>query len=228
MEALLGKDSTQLADLHYNLGVVATDLRQFDEAEAEFTIAKELYARERGPDHPWVASTLEELAGVELKRDRPERARDKLEEARRIKEGVLGVKHPELIPTLSGLGRVALATGRLEEGLELYQQMYELTRETFGSESDRTGTAAVRVSSAALKNGDVDRARREAELAVAIFEAIPNVQPDWLADAHYALARAIAERDPVEARRLAELARDAYADGTSRAGVETWLEELAQ
>lgn len=228
MEALLGEDSTQLADLHYNLGVVDVDLGELDAAEAAFETAREMYERERGPDHPWVAAALEELARVELKRDRPERARKYLVDAKRIKEGVLGAKHAELLPTLSMLGRVALATGQPEEGLAMYEQMYELTRETYGADSDRTGTAAVRVSTAALATGDAVRAKQEAERAVAVFEALPNIEPDWLADAHYALARAVAERDPERARRLAEQARDAYASASSRADVEIWLASLAQ
>lgn len=228
MEALLGEDSTQLADLHYNLGVVDVDLGELDAAEAAFETAREMYERERGPDHPWVAAALEELARVELERDRPERAREYLVDARRIKEGVLGTKHAELLPTLSMLGRVALATGQPEEGLAMYEQMYELTQQTYGADSDRTGTAAVRVSTAALATGDVVRAKQEAERAVAVFEALPNTEPDWLADARYALARAVADRDPERARRLAEQARDAYASASSRADVENWLASLAQ
>ena len=227
MAALLGEDSTQLADSHYNLGVVNFDLRELDASEAAFNRAREMYVRERGPEHPWVATTHEELGRIELERDRPDLAREHLETAMRIKLGVLGANHPELLPTLSGLGRIALATGRAEEGLELYQQMYELTRETFGPDSDRTASAATRVSTAALATGDFDRAREEAERAVAIFEALPSCEPDWLADARFALARSVWEQDPTEARRLAELARKQYETGSSRDEVEAWLMERA-
>lgn len=224
MEALLGTDSTQLADYHYNIAVVDYDLGRLDDAEREMTRAQQMYIEELGPEHPYVGSAHEELGRIDLKREDHEAAREHYERALQIKEAALGPDNPEVILSLRGLARLAIATGRAPEGLELYERIYAMTEATYGDRSDRTADAAINLSNAARAVGDMDRARAEAKRGVAIFESLDVVEPEWVADARFTLATATWPVDAQEARRQVELARDAYAEGDKKTEALEWLE----
>ena len=223
MRGILGPDSTQLADLLYNVALVDSATNRLDDAAEEFEQVRRMYVRERGADHAYVGAVHDELAEIELLRDRPDEAARHFETSLRIKEAELGSDAPQLAKTHRGLGKVALAQHRPEDAVRHYERARELTEAGFGPDSDRTASAYVGVARAAVKAGQLVYARQQATHALQIYDALPAKEAEWLAHARFVLAQATWDVDPARARELAIQARSDFSPGNVRDEADAWL-----
>ncbi len=228
MRGVLGPDSTQLADVLYNVALVDAATDRLDDAAEGFERIRQLYVQERGADHPYVAAVHDELADIELARNRPDEAARHYETSLRIKEAELGADAPQLAQTHRGLGKVALARGRADDAVRSYERARELTEAGFGPDSDRTASAYVGVGRVAVKAGRLAYAREQATHALRIYDALAVKEPEWSAHARFVLAQATWDVDPPAARALALQARDDFAPGTYRDEADAWLRAHAE
>ena len=111
-EALLGKDSPELAVDWNNLGNADLKLDRYPEADAAFRRAIALLTAQSGPEHPrmvWLLLGLASAEGGEAKRVAD--AHRDLDEAERIMRKALGERHPIAINLHSVRATLAMREG---------------------------------------------------------------------------------------------------------------------
>jgi tetratricopeptide (TPR) repeat protein len=108
------------------------------------------------------------------------------------------------------LAELQLEAGRLDEAQRRYGRAVEGWRASAGEASLEYGDAIAGLGKVALARADIALAITELERALPILEAHPEAVTE-IAQARFALARALVRRDHSRARDLATAARDAMA-----------------
>jgi hypothetical protein len=198
-------------------------------AEALVTIRDAVSMKERSlpPDHPDVALSLNSEAEVMLQLGR---TTDALEINARIYKTFLAAYGPastEIAFTLSNRGEYLVDLGRPAEALEPGRRSLAVWEAQLGPEHAFLAFPLMVLGRASLDLGRPKEARAPLERALRLREA-GSVDPTLLAEARFALGRALwdADADRARARRLAAQARDAYAvakDDAKTAAVDAWL-----
>ncbi|WP_165477765.1 tetratricopeptide repeat protein [Desulfobacter hydrogenophilus] len=86
----------------------------------------------KGPDHPSVAATLNNLAGLYESQGKYEEAEPLYQRALKIRETVLGPDHPSVATTLNNLAGLYESQGKYEEAEPLYQRALKITETVLG------------------------------------------------------------------------------------------------
>jgi tetratricopeptide (TPR) repeat protein len=86
-----------------------------------------------GLDHPSVASTLNNLAGLLLTMNELEEARDMYEDSIRIRRKVFGENHPSVAESLNNIGLMLYAQRRYGDAQPLMEKSIRIKRVSFGS-----------------------------------------------------------------------------------------------
>ncbi|MCY1059569.1 serine/threonine-protein kinase [Nannocystis sp. SCPEA4] len=227
-EASLGAEHPLVATSLCNLALVREAAGDYDEATRLFLRALPIQEKALGPDHPHVADTLHNLATVRFDTaDHAESGR-LLGRALAIYERALGENHPSTASSISGLGLVAHATGRHDEALRLFARALAIQERVLGPDHPNLAHPLIGSGDALLALGRAAEAVGPLARALSLREA-GQVQPEELAEARFALARALwdAEVDRARARALAEQAGETYAAITATAAaasrVREWL-----
>ncbi|PCC68639.1 Serine/threonine protein kinase [Nannocystis exedens] len=226
-EATFGPEHALVATSLCNLALVYEATGVYDEAARLFLRALAIQEKAFGLDHPMVADTLHNLATVRYDtHDHAESAR-LLRRALAIYERRLGPHHPSTVASVAGLGQVLTATGAPEEALKLFARALASQEQVLGPDHPSLAHSLLGRAEALTALGRAAEAVPALERALAIREA-SQVQPEELAEARFALARALWDGgDRPRARALAEQAATTYpeAPGTAaaRAKVRDWL-----
>ncbi len=115
-------------------GICLLQLAQLRQAEGPLEWAH-LEAQEiLGPDHPYVATTLNELAGLYQEEGRYKEAEPLLQRALGIDERVLGPGHPDVATTLNNLAVLYLIERRPKEAEPLFQRALAIKERVLGPE----------------------------------------------------------------------------------------------
>ncbi|MEZ4359973.1 MAG: serine/threonine-protein kinase [Kofleriaceae bacterium] len=144
-ETLYGPNDPRVADMLDNLAIavdrwalkVEEPERAAKRAEARALGERALDIRKRalGDEHPAVARSLQNLAGMyDLQGDRAT-ARAMLGRALHLKEQALGPEHVELTSTINSLADFDESEGKLEAALAGYRRSLALTERATGSDS---------------------------------------------------------------------------------------------
>ncbi|MEM6293525.1 MAG: serine/threonine-protein kinase [Myxococcota bacterium] len=225
-EALSGEDSVTLADTLYNLAIVDDRLGDPDAAKRTFLRVKDMYVRQHGPEHPYVAAVHEELGILARNRGDLDAARKALELALQIKTQALGETHPEIANALKGLAYVEQTAGNLDRALELFERSATLIVAAVGEDHERSASARARVAKVKHRLGRFAEARRDAAQALETFAAMgERAEPGVVADARFTLAMATWERDGSQGVQLAEQALAESVPGILREEIEAWLKD---
>jgi serine/threonine protein kinase/Tfp pilus assembly protein PilF len=117
----VGDDAGEVVRLGYlgHLGEARDDLPA---AHAAFTRALELARRTYPEGHPQVATALDDLAGMQLRRGEFAAAEAGYQTVLKIRRDAQGDGHPRVAEALGHLGRAAAAQGQHERARELYAQ----------------------------------------------------------------------------------------------------------
>jgi tetratricopeptide (TPR) repeat protein len=102
-----------------------------------------------GPDHPDVATSLNNLAALYRAQGHYEEAAPLYQRALAIRERVLGPDHPDVATSLNNLAFLYQAQGRYAEAEPLYQRALAICEEVLGPAHPRVAT--VRENYAALR-----------------------------------------------------------------------------
>ncbi|WP_434425129.1 tetratricopeptide repeat protein [Nannocystis pusilla] len=227
-EATFGREHASVATSLCNLALVYEATGVHDEAARLFLRALAIQERALGPDHPVVADTLHNLATVRYDTGDLAESGRLLKRALAIYERRLGLHHPSTVASVTNLGQLLSASGAHEDALELFARALASQERVLGRDHPSVAHTLLGRGGALLGLGRAAEAVREFERALAIREAA-QVQPEELAEARFAVARALWEAggDRPRARALAEQAATTYptAPGTedARAKVREWL-----
>ncbi|MEM9462100.1 MAG: serine/threonine-protein kinase [Myxococcota bacterium] len=179
------------------------------------------------------ANSLNDLGLVLDKQGDYEGARLHFERALAIQQEVLGSDHPQVARSLSTLGHVLQRQGDYDDARIHHQRALTIGEKVLGPDHPQMAHALLGLATVALDAGDRASARSHAEQAVSIREAA-TVAPNLLAEARFALARALwsTHHEQARALALANQARDALAaakapgdTGVDLAQIDAWLAE---
>ena len=136
----MAKQTSAAADLLGEadaLNLRAIDLYQRgDFAEAERLIRLSLDIREEalGPDHPEVATSLNNLAELQASLARFLEAETLCKRALSIRERVLGPAHPDVAASINNLGGLYFRQSRYEEAEPFFQRSLTLREALLGAD----------------------------------------------------------------------------------------------
>ena len=225
-EELSGADSVTLSDKLYNLAIVNDRLGDADAAKRTFLRVREMYVRQHGAEHPYVAAVHEELGILARNQGDLDAARKEFEVALELKTKALGEMHPEVANALKGLAYVEQTAGNLERALELFERSATLIMVAVGEDHERSANARARIAKVKYRLGRFAEARHDAAQALETFAAVgERAEPGVVADARFTLAMATWERDGSQGVRLAEQALAESVPGILREEIEAWLKQ---
>ena len=226
IEANLGANHPNAAALHANLGsleIAAGDLAAArSHCEASVRIARAVY----GADHPDTGLVLATYASVLMKQGELDAAEATVREALAATERSVGAEHSNHAIQDLLLGRLLRLRGRTGEAREHVQAALANTEKSLGAKHPRAAEALVELAELEGGAGEIEAAVGHLERAAQIVEA-GEVQPGERGRTLFALARALAERDPGRAAtligRATELSERAGPAGAElRAELASW------
>ena len=147
------------------------------ETRAEFTSAKGLYERALavdektyGPDHPTVATRVNNLGMVLRVLGDLEAARNHFERALAIDEKAYGPDYPDVARDVNNLASVLLDLGDVKGARERIEQALSIDEETYSLVNENFSTHVNNLGHVLRKLGDLEGAREHLERALAIGE----------------------------------------------------------
>ncbi len=155
---------------------------------AALAFHQELLAEERvrlGPDHPALASALNNTAQALIALGRFGKARRCLEEALDIKRRApsVGPAHPSYATSLNELGRIAKEEGRHTDALRLFEEALAIFRASLGPDHRSVGAALTNAAQVLITMGTFARARGLLEEAADITKRqLGEQHPDYATD----------------------------------------------
>jgi tetratricopeptide (TPR) repeat protein/predicted Ser/Thr protein kinase len=228
LESLLGPDHPDVATIAGNAGSAAIARADYPEAERLLTRALTIYERSIGAEHPDIARLLNNLASVRDRQGAFEDARVLHERALAMRRKLLGDNHTDTANSAANLGDTLLGLGRAAEARGHLARAVEAHRAAVGVDHPRYGAALALLGAADVALGDEQAGVEALERGLSVMSAAPAPPREHLAAARFALARALARRDPSRAQELAQAAlHDFAASGPpyarERDEVAAWL-----
>jgi tetratricopeptide (TPR) repeat protein len=208
--AAWGTEHASRADCLSNLGAAAFLRGDLEEAAAHHEQALALRKRLLGPDHPDVATALNNLALAEAAAGRADAALAHHQQALTIKRSVLDPHHPSLARSLSNIGRLMLRLDSPRPALARFEEAREILSASLGPDHVELATVLTGIARARLALDERADALEPASRAVEILEQ-KGGSPIRVAEARFALARALPTGESERARTLAAAARETYA-----------------
>jgi tetratricopeptide (TPR) repeat protein len=106
----------------------------YAQAEPWFKQCLEVSKKRLGDNHPYVAQSLNNLAGLYKSQGHYEQAEPLYQQALQLMRHLRGEEHPYLAPTLDNLAELYRSQGRYNQAEPLYQQALRLRRSLLGKE----------------------------------------------------------------------------------------------
>lgn len=129
-------DHIVLGHVIHSIGTIHDANVDYPKAMLCFTDALRVYKLYNNGEHLGVAILMNSMGILSACiRNQNELAMDYFEEALRIRQTVLGEKHPVVADTIHNIGGVYAKQNRLEEAMTLYQKALEIRREHYGCEN---------------------------------------------------------------------------------------------
>jgi eukaryotic-like serine/threonine-protein kinase len=182
-----------------------------------------------GPNHPDVATSLENVSIALVKLGRTEEALAISQRALRINENALGPDHPQVALSLVNLAEQLVITKRFDEAEQMGRRATQTLEREYGPTNAFVAVGLSVVGHSLLERGRSQDARPLLERAYAIRMQIDK-NPARLAESSFLLARALWPNLPERSKAIT-LALDAqrgYAsstDKTALSNVERWLHD---
>jgi len=225
-ERTVGPDHPSMGAALSNLGTAFFYGGRLEEAAETYARALKIKEAAFGPEHVSVAVTLNNLGAVTNELGDPERALELHLRAFEIRKNALGTDHPEMGQSETNIGLVLHALGRDREALPHVDRALEIF--------DRLGSREAVLVEPLRARGETLLGLGRSKEAIEALERSVRLATDTgarefeRADSEFALARALAVRDPARAREMAVSARDHYAAAPGRGmkveKVAKWLE----
>ena len=134
----LGRDHTQILNLHYYLASAHRFLKQSAAAETEFRQVRDTQRRVLGPDDPRTLATWYEVARMLAAQDRPADAETEYRQVLDTQRRVLGPDDPRTLATRHSIANVLAAQNRPADAETEYRQLLDTQRRVLGPDDPRT------------------------------------------------------------------------------------------
>jgi tetratricopeptide (TPR) repeat protein len=183
-----------------------------------------------GPDHPEVATALNNLAGVLRKLGEPGTARPLLQRALHINETAYGPEHPEVAATLNNLAGVLRDLGEPGTARPLYERALHIVEAAHGPDHPHVAATLVNLAGVLSDLGEPATAQPLLHRALHIYETVYGPDHPHVATALNNLAGVLRKLgEPGTARPLLHRALHIYesAYGPEHPEVATALNNLA-
>ncbi|HKE15134.1 MAG TPA: serine/threonine-protein kinase [Kofleriaceae bacterium] len=213
-------DELGLASSAAKLGSLLHDMGRDAEAIPYHERALAVREKRLGPDHPEVASTLNNLA-LTVRGEDPERARRLLRRALTIREKSLGPDHPEVASTVNNLALIEFEGARYAQARVLYRRALPIWEKTLGPSHPHTLMVLYYLGRSELYAGAAAAAVPLLERALTGYQAAAHGEPgDDVVSVRVSLAEALwhANREGQRARARDQMkAAQAQLVGAGRA-----------
>lgn len=149
---------------------------QYGRAERLKRAALEIGERSLGPDHPEVATRLNNLASSLWRTNRPAEAEPMFRRALAITEAGLGPDHPDVANRLNNLAEVLRATNRLAEAEPMYRRALSIDEASLGPDHPEVATDLNNLAGLLLATDRLGEAEPMYRRVLTVFEA--SLGPD--------------------------------------------------
>jgi len=164
--AVHGDDPLILNDL----GLVLNAEAKYAEAEPLFKRALAIDEKALGPEHPQVASDLNNLAALYVHQGKYAEAEPLLKQALMIDEKVLGPEHPQVAKGLNNLSALYADQGKYAEAEPLFERALAIDEKALGPEHPQVASDLNNLAALYVHQGKYAEAEPLFERALAIDE----------------------------------------------------------
>jgi tetratricopeptide (TPR) repeat protein len=105
---------------------------KYDRAVIPATKAREIAERDLGPEHPAVATSLNNLAGLYLEQGQYAAAEPLFKRSLAIREKALGLEHPDVATSLNNLAELYSEQGQYAAAEPLYKRSLAISEKALG------------------------------------------------------------------------------------------------
>ncbi len=105
-----------------------------------------------------------------------------------LREKILGIDHPSLVPFLSNLGEIYIAKRKFDDALPLFQRALAISENKFGAEHLNVSAPLLRLAALSFVKGHKDQAELFYQRALAIREKALGMDDVKVGDVVYSLA----------------------------------------
>lgn len=169
LEPQVRADDVRYSGLHTNLGLTLLAAGRGDEALDHLRNAADISERALGPNHPWLSTSLNNLALALSDQGDYAEAIAIGERTLAIAREHLGERHPTVALFLHNLGDAHTNNHEQDIGRQLNGQALEIWRDTVGPDHIDIAMAHNGIATACFDAGDFECAGRELERAVKIW-----------------------------------------------------------
>jgi len=194
--ARYGADHPFAVMFHTQLGAIAIDTKQYDEAKREFERALAIARTAHGLDSLVTADAMMNISGILTLQEKDGEAIEIGKQALAIAERAGSRRLANILLTL---GTLYLDKGNTKEGLPYVQRSLALREEIYGASSGEVLRPLIVLGMASADAKDLDAARRYWRRAVDVLEQMPN-PPDFGVELMRDLASL--EKDPHTKKEL--------------------------
>lgn len=129
---------TEAAELLYQAGHSLQEHSQYTEAEPLYQRALEIYEKELGPDHPYVATSIENLANLCRDLGKYDQAKDLYQRALTLSEKTANYFSKAAI--LNNLAKLYQLQGKYDQAEQFYERALTQLEQTLGPEHPSVAT----------------------------------------------------------------------------------------
>ncbi len=223
-------DSQAAGDLLGKLGRYLRDRGLYEEAQPLYQRSLGISEKVLGPDHPEVATTLNNLASLHESQGRYEEAEPLYQRSLAISEKALGPDHPEVATTLNNLAGLYKSQGRYGEAEPLYQRSLAIKEKALGPDHPSVAITLNNLAGLYRSQGRYEEAEPLYQRSLAIKEKALSPDHPSVAGTLNNLAelyRSQGRYEEVEPLYQRDLAISEKALGPGHPSVATTLENFA-
>ncbi|MDY9926811.1 tetratricopeptide repeat protein [Methanosarcina sp.] len=180
LKAELGSEHSDVAATLNYLGLLYTNMGDYEKALPLYKRALEINEKVLGPKHSDVTNTLNNLALLYYQMGDYEKALSLYKRALEIAEKVLGPQHPNVANTLNNLAELYYQMGDYEKALSLYKTALDIREKVLGPQHPDVANTLNNLALLYYQMGDYEKALSLYKRALEIAEKVlgpqhPNV-----------------------------------------------------
>ncbi len=173
-------EAVEQSDLLGQLGQLYLQRAEYEKAREYFTCALKISEKAFGPNHPNIATRLNNLAYVLKNLGDLQNARTLIERSLKIDEESLGPNHPNVAIDLNNLASVSQSLGELQQAKDFVERSLKISEEAFGQTHPKVAIRLTNLAEVLRNLGELQQAKDFVERSLKIDEAAfgpnhPNV-----------------------------------------------------
>ena len=166
------EESTELAALMEHTGYYNMNIAAYESTLAWLHKALAIREKVLGKEHPFTASSYNNIAGVYSRQGDYAKALEWYEKALAIREKVLGKEHPDTASSYNNIAGVYSRQGDYAKAQDWYEKALAINEKVLVKEHPDTATTYNNIAFVYSRQGDYDKALEWYEKALAIREKV--------------------------------------------------------